>query len=45
MEGEHTGAAAGTLGEVVLNLLLLVRSRSGCVFPVVFDLSVSQMLV
>lgn len=44
MEGKHTAAAAGTVGEVRLKLLVLVRPRTGYFLPVVFDLSIAQML-
>ena len=44
MEGEHTAAATGTIGQVRLKLLVLVRPRSGLLFAVMFDLTVGQML-
>jgi hypothetical protein len=44
MELEHTSAAAGALGQMDFNLLLCFRPRTGYRFPVMFDLSVGQVL-
>jgi uncharacterized metal-binding protein YceD (DUF177 family) len=49
VEEKQTGATAGTGGEVrvdgqIAGAIRLIRSRAGVPVPVVFDLSIAQML-